>query len=97
AEAGMEAEAGEIGAETRLRAGDAEVRDHRKPKPAADGGAVDRRDDRLFGAEQPVALDVERLHPGHRLAGAATFLVERRAVAEIGAGAEGLALRRQHH
>ena len=80
----------------RLRTGDAEIGDHRQAKPAADRRAVDRGDDRLLGAEQPVAFDIERLHAGHRLARAAAFFVERRAVAEIGAGAERLALRRQH-
>ena len=48
AEAGMEAEPVEIGAEPRLAAGDAEIGHQREAEPAADRRAVDRADDRLF-------------------------------------------------
>ena len=94
-ETGMKAEPGEIGAEARLGAGHAEIGDHRQPQPAADRSAVDRRDDRLFGAKQPVALDIEVATPGDvrrgvRPRGRAS------AVAEIGAGAERFSLRGQH-
>ena len=47
AEARMEAEPREVRAEARLRTGDAEVRHHREPEPAADRRAMDRADDRL--------------------------------------------------
>ena len=98
-EAGMEAEPGEIGGKARLRAGHAEVRHHGKPEPAADRRAMHRRDDRLFGAEQPVALEIKMLHGllAVELARPLAFVVERRTIAEIGAGAERLALRCQHH
>src|SRR5262249_237100 len=80
----------------RLRTGDAEIRNHREAEPAADRGAVHRRDDRLLGAEQPYGLDVEMADTSSLLAGPLAGAVERAAVAEIRAGAERLALRRQH-
>ena len=77
-EAGMKAEPGEIGAEARLRAGDAEIRHHGKAKPAADRRAMHGGDDRLLGAEQPVALDIERrtAWAAGSVRPAAAFLVE---------------------
>src|SRR5476649_2233600 len=95
----MEAEPREIGGKARLRAGDAEIRHHGKAEPAADRRAVHRGDNRLLGAEQPVALEIEMLHRlfAVELAGPLAFLVERAAVAEIGAGAKRLALRGQHN
>ena len=59
AEAGMEAELGEVGGEARFGAGDAEVGGYRKAEPAADGGAMDGGDDRLLVAEDAHGLDVE--------------------------------------
>jgi hypothetical protein len=55
-------------------------------------------DDRLLSAEQPVALDIEMLHRlgAVEIARLLSVVFEHRAVAEIGAGAERLALRRQH-
>ena len=90
----MKSEPGEVGGEPRLRAGDAEVRHHRQAQAAADRGAVHRRDDRLFGAEQPVALDIKMR--GARPRSAQDVAAVAIAVAEIGAGAKRLALRGQH-
>src|SRR5215475_4305983 len=56
----MKAEACEIRAETRLRTSHTEVGRHCEPKAAADGGAVYGRYNRFFGAEEPVAFDIER-------------------------------------
>ena len=92
----MKAEPGEVGAEARLGAGDTEIGDHRQPETAADRRAVDRRDDRLPGAKEPIALDVERRHTGGPFAGAGALAVENAAVAEISAGAERLSLRGKH-
>ena len=92
----MKTEAREIGAEARLRTGHAEVGHHRKPKAAADSGAVYCRDDRLFGAEQAVALDIQWRDTRSRLVGAGTLRLERRAVAVIGPSTERFALRRQY-
>src|SRR5262245_6308335 len=94
----MEAESREVGAEARRRTGDAEVRHQREPEAAADSSAVNRRDDRLACAKQADRLDIEM--PGgslRRLARHAPRAIERAAVAEIGAGAERLALRGKHH
>src|SRR5262249_44572178 len=96
-EARMEAEPGEVGAEARLRAGDAEVGHQREPQPAADGRAVNGADDRLARAEETDRLHVEMSGRLDRLARPPAFGVEGAAVAEIGACAERLALRRQHH
>ncbi len=95
----MKAEPGEIGGKARLRAGDAEIRHHRQAEPAADRRAVHRRDNRLLGAEQPVAFEIEMLDRlvAVEFALALAFFIQRRAVAEIGPGAERLALRGQHH
>ena len=82
--------------EARLRAGDAEVRHHREPEPAADRRAVDRADDRLLRAEQPHRLHVEVADRRDGLARPQAGLVERRAVAEIRAGAERFSLRGEH-
>ena len=86
----MEAEPIEVGAEARLDAGDAKIGGERQAEPAADGRALHRRHERLAGAEDARGLLVEVL----------AALVPRargRAVGEIRAGAEGLALRAQHH
>src|SRR3546814_1354310 len=56
---------------------------------AADGGAAYRRDDRLLGAEQPRRFLVEVF------AGAGGGRRVQVALGEVGAGAEGLALRAQ--
>src|SRR5215475_4332122 len=95
----MKTEPGEVRAEARLRTGDAEIRHHREPEPAADRRTMNRADDRLLGAEQPHRLDVEMADPALRqlFVGPAAIRREAAAVAEIGAGAERLALRCQHH
>ena len=91
----MEAEPREVGREARLRAGDAQVRHQRQAEPAADRRAVDGADDRLGGAEEAHRLDVEvaRLP---RLGLLDQHVLHVGAVAELGAGAEGGALGRQH-
>jgi hypothetical protein len=93
----MKAEAGEIRAEARLRTSHAEVGHHRQPEAAANGGTVYGSYNRFFGAEEPVALDIERGDAWPGLVAAAALRVKLRAVAEIGSGAEGFALRCQHH
>ena len=91
----MEAEPGEVGAEARLGAGDAQVRHQRQAEAAADRRAVNGADDGLGGAVQAYGLDVE-------VAGLAGLgflhqhVLHVGAVAELGAGAERGALRRQH-
>src|SRR5262249_56317212 len=90
AEAGMEAQPVEIGGEARLDAGDAEVCGEGKAEPASDGRAMDGGDPRLASAEDPCRLLVEML----------SALVPRprgRAVREVRARAEGLALGAQNH
>ena len=73
---------------------DAEIGDHRQAKPAADCSAVNRGDDRLFGAEQPVAFDIKMCRawprPAEKCAAVAVV------IAEIGAGAKCFSLRGQH-
>src|SRR5262249_18651995 len=94
AKAGVEAEPVKIGAEPRLGAGDAEIRHQREAEPAADRGALDRADDRRFGAEEAARLLVEML-----AGAAAAAFVDRAGVhplGEIGAGAERAALGAQH-
>src|SRR5687768_12933218 len=59
AEARMEAEDGEVRAEARFGAGDAEIGYQREPEPAADGRAVDCADDRFFRAKEAHRLDVQ--------------------------------------
>src|SRR6185295_6764915 len=66
-------------------------------EPAADRRSVDRADDRFLRAEQPYRLDIKMPDRRHRFAGPLALLVERRAVAEIRAGAERLPLRGEHH
>ena len=91
----MKTEPGEVGAEARLRTGDAQVRHHRQAEPAADGRAVDGPHDRLLGAVEPHSLDVEV----PRLAGLGALhqrVLDVVAAAELGARAERRALRRQH-
>src|SRR5262245_487718 len=92
----MKAEAGEIRAETRLRTSHAEVGHHRQPEAAANGGTVYGSYNRFFGAEEPVALDIERGDAWPGLVAAAALRVELGTIAEIGSGAEGFALRCQH-
>ena len=94
----MKAELGEVRREARLGAGDAEIRRHREPESAADGGAMHGRDDRLLVAEDAHGLDVEmvdRQVRGRIGLGALLLLLPRR-IGEIGAGAERLALGREH-
>src|SRR5438105_3478561 len=90
----MKAEPVEIGAEPRLLAGHPEVGHQREAEPAADRGAVDRADDRLFGTEQANGLFVEMA------AGAAARCLLYRAgihpLREIGTGAKRAALRGEH-
>src|SRR5262249_2295811 len=62
----------------------------------ADSGTVHCCDDRFFGAEQAVALDIQGRNAQPRLVGTAPLRVERRAVAKIGPRAERFALRRQY-
>src|SRR5262245_63515381 len=92
----MKAEAGEICPEARLRTSYAEVGHHRQPEAAANGGTVYGSYNRFFGAEEPVALDIERGDAWPGLVAAAALRVKLRAVAVIGSGAEGFALRCQH-
>src|SRR5262249_59518252 len=66
------------------------------PEPGADSGTVTGGDDWLFGADQAIALDIQRRDTGRRLVGAAALRVKRRAVAEIGTGTECFTLRRQY-
>src|SRR5262249_56976575 len=61
AEAGMEAQPVEIGAEPRLDAGDAEVCGEGKAEPASDGRAMDGGDPRLAGAKDPRRFLVQML------------------------------------
>src|SRR6185295_15447284 len=86
----MEAQAVEIGAEARLRAGHPEVGHQRESEAAADRGAVHRGDDRLARAKQAHRFLVKVL------AGALRRGPGRRAVREIGAGAERLAFGGEH-
>ena len=81
-------------AETALFAGHAEVGDHRQSQSAADRGAMNRRDDRLFGAKQPVAFDIKMRRARPRPA--QKFVAVAIAFAEICAGAKRLALRGQN-
>src|SRR4051794_17091370 len=88
----MKSEPREVRREPRLRTGDAEVRHHRKAKPATHRRAMDRADDRLLGTEEAHGLHVERLHGVRLFTRPLAGLVERRAIAEIRAGAEGFTL-----
>src|SRR5580692_10260135 len=95
----MKAEFGKVGGEPRLGTGDAEIRRYREPEAAADGGAVDRGDDRLLVAEDPHRLNIEMADLAEarcRIGFFTRLLLLPRRVVEIGAGAERLALRRQH-
>ena len=94
-EARMEAEPREVGGEARLRAGDAQIRHQRQAEAAADRRPVDGADDGLGGAEEAHGLDVEvpRLS---RLRFLDEDILHVGAVAELGAGTERGALRRQH-
>ena len=84
-------------AEARLGAGDAEIGHQREAEPAADRRAVNRADNRLLRAEQAHGLDVEVADRARvRLALHLAIGIQVAAIAEIGAGAEGLALRREH-
>ena len=83
----METEPREVGAEAALAAGDAEIRHAGEAEPAADRRPLHRGDDRLLRAEQPDRLLVQ-MPTG--------AFVAHVAAGEVGAGAEGLALRRQH-
>src|SRR5438105_4411848 len=92
----MKTEPREVRAEARLGTGHAKVRDHGEAEPAADRRPVHRRDDRLLAAEQADGLGVQVPDRLRLLARTASLAIERAAVAEIGAGAERLALRREH-
>ena len=94
----MKTELGEVRRKTRLGAGDAEIRRDRQAKPAADRGAMHGGDERLPGAEDAHRLHIEMIdrQVGRRIALGLLFLFLPVRVAEIGAGAERLALRRQH-
>jgi hypothetical protein len=93
-ESRMKAEPCEVGGKPRFGARHPKIGHHRQAQPAADGGAVNGSDDRLLGTEQPVAFDIKMRCAWGRSAQqrAAVAVI----VAEIGAGAEGLALRSQH-
>src|SRR3954451_22431395 len=82
----MEAELGEVGAEPRVRSGNAEVRRAGEPETASDGCSLHRRDDGQRRLEQPDRLGVQL---PWSTAGAAI-------AAEVGARAEVLALRAEH-
>ena len=100
----MKTEFGEVGGKARFRAGDAEVRGDRKPEAAADGGALHGRDDRLLGAEDAHRVQIETVDRAEAVGGIALFGCFRLGrflflplrIAEIGAGAERLALRCEH-
>ena len=100
AEARMKAELGEVGGEARLGAGDAEIRRDREAEPAADRGTLHGCDDRLLGAKDADRVQiktVDRAEAVGRVAlGFARLLLLPLRIAEVGAGAERLALRRQH-
>src|SRR5690606_35264381 len=89
----MDAELDEVGAEARVRTGDAEVRKHGKTEAAADRRALDRSDHRLLVREQPDGLLVQRIAPARRRT------VQHRGLApsEVGAGAKRLALRAEQY
>src|SRR6185437_12816259 len=95
----MESELGEIRGKPRLGAGDAKIRRDRKAEAAADGRAMDRRDDRLFGAKNPHRLDVEVVDLAETRGRVRAFAGLRglpRRIVEIGAGAERPALGGEH-
>ena len=87
----MKAQPGEVGGKPRFRAGDAEIRHHREADAGADRGAMHGGDDRLAGAPQPLRFLVQMpaalCRAGNAIGASA---------AEIGAGAEMLALGAQH-
>ncbi len=85
AEAVVESEAGEVGAEPRLGRSDPEVGGHRHPEATTDRRTLDRGDDRLAGPEQP-----------HRGTVQITGRIRGARRREVGARAEVLALGRQH-
>src|SRR5262249_60848856 len=92
----MKAEACEIRAEARLWTSHTEVGRHCEPKAAADGGAMYGRYNRFFGAEEPVAFDIERGDAWPGLAAAAALCVKLQTIGENGPSAGGYALRCQH-
>jgi hypothetical protein len=92
----MKPEAGEIRAKACLRTRDAEVGNHRQSEAAANSGALYGRYNWFFGAEQPVAFDIERSDAWPGLVATSALRVKLRTVTEIGPGAEGFALRCQH-
>ena len=93
----MESELGEIGGEAGFGAGDAEIGGHRKAEAAADGRALHSGDDRLPGAEDSHRLDIEVIDLAEAVGRVAAVGFLAAGIVEIGAGAERLALRRQHH
>jgi hypothetical protein len=92
----METKPGEVGGKSRLGTGHAKIGDHRQAQSAADRGAVNGGNDRLFGAEQSIAFDIQMRHAGHGLVGLGAIPLELAAVAEMGARAKCLALRGQY-
>ena len=86
AEALVEPELGEVAAEAGVGGGDPEVGREREAEPAADRRALHRGDDRLLRREEGDGLLVE----------VRGLVDEVRLRAEVGAGAEVLALRAQH-
>ena len=91
AEAGVKAQAVEVGREARLLAGNAKVGDQREPQPAADGRAVHRGHHRLGAGEHARGLAVQRVDAARTVDDGIAA-----PVAEVGAGTERLALRTQH-
>src|SRR5450759_5037093 len=90
----MKSEFCKVRGEPRLGAGDAKIRRYREPQTAADGGAMNGGDDRLLVSEDAYRLDIEMVD--RKVRGRIGFrallgLLPRR-IAEIGAGAERLAL-----
>ena len=85
-----------VAARTRSARSPRTVCDHREAEPAADGRALHGGDNRLLGAVQPVAFDIEVEDRLVLVELGRAVCVVARAAAEIGAGAEGLALRGEY-
>src|SRR4051812_44040251 len=95
----MKSELCKIRRKARLWAGDAKVGRDRKSQSAADRRAMHGGDDRLFVAKDPHRLDIEVVdlaEAGGRIGLFARFGFLPRRVVKIGAGAERLALGREH-
>ena len=78
----MKSELGEIGAECRLGAGHAKIRDQRKPQATADRRTMHGGDQRFAGAKQAQRLAIQLRGGGITTAGIRRGII----AAEIGAG-----------